>query len=54
MRGACDPAAAGSQAIMIQHRVLDDARHSTITIDRPDAVIQAVRDLLDRQSVAAL
>ncbi len=31
-----------------ENRVLEDARHSTITIDRADAVIQAIRDLLDR------
>jgi pimeloyl-ACP methyl ester carboxylesterase len=30
-----------------EYRPLEDARHSTITIDRPDAVIQAIRDLLD-------
>jgi hypothetical protein len=30
-----------------EHRALEDARHSTITIDRPHAVIQAIRDLLD-------
>lgn len=31
-----------------EHRVLEDARHSTITIDRPDAVLAAIRDLLDK------
>jgi len=31
-----------------EHRVLEDAAHSTIHIDRPDAVLQAIRDLLDR------
>jgi pimeloyl-ACP methyl ester carboxylesterase len=30
-----------------QHHALDGAGHSTITVDRPDAVVQAVRDLLD-------
>jgi pimeloyl-ACP methyl ester carboxylesterase len=30
-----------------EHRVLDDARHSTITTDHPEAVIQAIHDLLD-------
>jgi pimeloyl-ACP methyl ester carboxylesterase len=30
-----------------EYRPLEDARHSTITIDRPDAAVQAVRDLLD-------
>jgi hypothetical protein len=29
-------------------RALDDARHSTLTIDRADAVVQAARDLLAR------
>jgi hypothetical protein len=33
-----------------QHRVLDDARPSTITTDHPDAVMQALRDLLDEVS----
>ena len=28
--------------------VLEDAGHSTIHTDRPDAVVQAIRDLLDR------
>jgi len=31
-----------------EHRVLEDAAHSTIHIHRPDAVLQAIRDLLDR------
>ena len=31
-----------------EHRALDDARHSTIHLDRPDAVAQAVRDLWRR------
>jgi hypothetical protein len=30
-----------------EHRVLDDARHSTITTDHPEAVIRAIHDLLD-------
>jgi pimeloyl-ACP methyl ester carboxylesterase len=30
-----------------QHRAFDDAGHSSIAIDRPDAVVQAVRDLID-------
>ncbi len=30
-----------------EQRVLADARHSTITTDHPDAVMQAIRDLLD-------
>jgi len=30
-----------------EHRVLPDARHSTMQIDRPDAVVAAIRDLLD-------
>ena len=29
------------------HRVLADARHSAIQIDRPDAVVAAIRDMLD-------
>lgn len=31
-----------------EHRMLDDAAHSTVHIDRPDAVLQAIRDLLGR------
>jgi hypothetical protein len=31
-----------------EHRALEGARHSTIHTDRPDAVVQAIRDLLDR------
>lgn len=31
-----------------EHRVLDDAAHSSIHTDRPDAVVQAIRDLLDQ------
>jgi pimeloyl-ACP methyl ester carboxylesterase len=31
-----------------EHRTLADASHSTIHTDRPDAVIQAVRDVIDR------
>src|SRR5262249_8272944 len=31
-----------------EHRVLENAGHSTIHTDRPDAVVQAIRDLLDR------
>lgn len=30
-----------------EHRALEGARHSTIHIDRSDAVVQAIRDLLD-------
>jgi hypothetical protein len=29
-----------------EYRPLEGARHSTMTTDRPDAVIQAVRDLI--------
>jgi hypothetical protein len=29
-----------------EYRSLDGARHSTMTTDRPDAVVQAVRDLI--------
>ena len=29
-----------------EYRPLEGARHSTMTIDRPDAVVRAVRDLL--------
>src|SRR5262249_6561326 len=29
-----------------EHRVLEDAAHATFHVDRPDAVVQAVRDLL--------
>ena len=31
-----------------EHRLLPDATHSTIHTDRPDAVVQAVRDVIDR------
>jgi hypothetical protein len=31
-----------------EHRVLENAGHSTIHTDRPDAVVQAIRDLLER------
>src|SRR5262245_20318229 len=31
-----------------EHRVLENAGHSTIHTDRPDAVVQAIRDLLNR------
>ena len=31
-----------------EHRVLENAAHATFHVDRPDAVVQAVRDLLDR------
>jgi pimeloyl-ACP methyl ester carboxylesterase len=31
-----------------EHRVLDNAAHATFHVDRPDAVVQAIRDLLDR------
>jgi pimeloyl-ACP methyl ester carboxylesterase len=31
-----------------EHRVLEDAGHTTIHTDRPDAVVQAIRDLFDR------
>ena len=30
-----------------KHRALPDARHSTVTTDRADAVVQAITDLLD-------
>jgi pimeloyl-ACP methyl ester carboxylesterase len=31
-----------------EHRVLEDAAHSSVHVDRPDAVVQAIGDLLDR------
>ena len=31
-----------------EHRVLENAAHATFHVDRPDAVVQAMRDLLDR------
>jgi pimeloyl-ACP methyl ester carboxylesterase len=31
-----------------EHRVLENAAHATFHVDRPDAVVQAIRDLLDR------
>jgi pimeloyl-ACP methyl ester carboxylesterase len=31
-----------------EHRTLDDAAHATFHVDRPDAVVQAIRDLLAR------
>ena len=30
-----------------EHRVLEDAAHATFHVDRPDAVVQAIRELLD-------
>jgi pimeloyl-ACP methyl ester carboxylesterase len=33
-----------------EQRILPDARHSTIQIDRPDAVVAAIRDVLGRSS----
>jgi pimeloyl-ACP methyl ester carboxylesterase len=35
-----------------ENRLLDDAGHSTIHTDRPDAVVRAIRDLLDQRSAA--
>jgi pimeloyl-ACP methyl ester carboxylesterase len=31
-----------------EHRVLENAAHATFHVDRPDAVMQAIRDVLDR------
>jgi hypothetical protein len=31
-----------------EHRVLENAAHATFHVDRPDALVQAIRDLLDR------
>ncbi|MER5320091.1 hypothetical protein [Streptosporangium roseum] len=31
-----------------EHRILKDARHSTINTDDPDAIAQGVRDLWQR------
>jgi pimeloyl-ACP methyl ester carboxylesterase len=31
-----------------EHRALENAAHATFHVDRPDAVVQAIRDLLDR------
>jgi pimeloyl-ACP methyl ester carboxylesterase len=31
-----------------EHRVLENAAHATFHVDRPDAVVQAIRDLLDK------
>ena len=39
-------AALAGSATRGEHRPLEEARHSQLTTDRPDAVIQAVRDLL--------
>jgi len=33
-----------------EHRVLDDATHQSLHVEHPEAVIQAIRDLLDRIS----
>jgi pimeloyl-ACP methyl ester carboxylesterase len=44
-----DAALAGSVSCG-EHRALSDATHSTIHVDRPDAVIQAIQDLLARVS----
>ncbi|MER6942955.1 alpha/beta hydrolase [Nonomuraea sp. NPDC000554] len=35
-----------------EHRVLDDAGHNWMHVDRPDAVLHAIRDLLDQASPA--
>jgi hypothetical protein len=32
-----------------EYRLLEDAGHTTIHTDRPDAVVQAIRDLIDSQ-----
>jgi pimeloyl-ACP methyl ester carboxylesterase len=39
-----------SAATAGEQRILPDARHSTIQIDRPDAVVAAIRDVLGRSS----
>ncbi len=44
-----DAALAGSVSCG-EHRALSNATHSTINVDRPDAVIQAIQDLLARVS----
>jgi hypothetical protein len=31
-----------------EHRILEDAAHATFHVDRPDAVVQAIHDVLDR------
>jgi hypothetical protein len=31
-----------------EHRVLEDAGHATLHVDRPDAVVQAIHDVLNR------
>jgi hypothetical protein len=31
-----------------ENRVLENAAHATFHVDHPDAVVQAIRDLLDR------
>ncbi|KAA2260173.1 alpha/beta hydrolase [Solihabitans fulvus] len=36
-----------------EHRVLDDAGHNFMHVDRQDAVLQAIRDLLVRQAAPA-
>ena len=36
-----------------EHRVLENAAHATFHVDRPDAVVQAIRDLLDRVHTCA-
>ena len=41
-------AAAAAAAPQGEHRVLDDAGHSAIHTDRPDAVLAAIRDVLAR------
>ena len=40
--------AIASSAPQGEHRVLENAAHATFHVDRPDAVVQAIRDLLDR------
>ena len=31
---------------VLEHRVLEHARHSTIQVDAPDEIVEAIRDLL--------
>ena len=37
-----------------EHRVLENAAHATFHIDCPDAVVQAIRDVLDRVGESSL
>ena len=48
---ACRTAGPGRASVMRgEYRPLEGARHSTLTTDRPDDVVRAVRDLIGMAS----